>query len=251
MTIEVILLLFSIALLAGFIDTLAGGGGLLTLPALLLTGMSPVQAIATNKLQAVIGTATATTMMFRKRKVTFSHVWPLMLMAFIGSAFGALLVLSINSDWLEPAVPFILVVIGVYFLISPKAKDRQEINGKQDTHGYRLYQFVVVPIVGMYDGFFGPGTGAFFTASGTSVAKMPFLQATAIAKTLNFSTNFSALILFVIAGKMIWMAGFVMMFGQFLGAWLGSHMLFTLPVKLIRLLAASMCFLMVIKLVWF
>jgi len=250
MTVEMIILLFAVALLAGFIDTLAGGGGLITLPALLLTGMSPVQAIATNKLQAVIGTATATTMMIRKRKVQLKHVWPLMLMAFIGSAIGALLVLSINSAWLEPMVPFLLVVIGVYFLVSPKTGE-QGINKHQKTRSYRIYQFITVPIIGGYDGFFGPGTGSFFTAAGTSVAKMPFLQATAIAKTLNFSTNFAALILFVIAGKMVWLVGFVMMFGQFIGAWLGSHMLFTLPVKLIRLLAASMCFLMVIKLVWF
>ena len=173
-----------------------------------------------------------------------------MLLAFIGSALGACLVLMIDSQWLEPVVPFILVVIGVYFLMSPKAKDRQNVDGNQKTLGYRVYQFLAVPIVGMYDGFFGPGTGSFFTATGTSVAKMPFLQSTAIAKTLNFSTNFAALIMFVIAGKMIWLVGFVMMFGQFLGAWLGSHMLFTLPVTLIRLLAASMCFLMVIKLVW-
>ena len=251
MAYEVILILFAVALVAGFVDTLAGGGGLLTLPALLLTGMSPVQAIATNKLQAVVGTATATTMMFRKRKVSIKQIWPLMIMAFIGSALGALLVLSIDSQWLEPLVPFLLVIIGLYFLISPNLTQQNEINGEHKTVRYRLYQFIAVPIVGLYDGFFGPGTGSFFTAAGASVAKMPFLQATAIAKTLNFSTNLAALILFVIAGKMIWLTGLVMMIGQFLGAWLGSHMLFTLPVKWIRLLAACMCFLMVIKLVWF
>ena len=105
----------------------------------------------------------------------------------------------------------------------------------------------MVPLIGFYDGLFGPGTGSFFTLAGRSLRNQNFLQATAIAKTLNFSTNFASLLVFIFAGQVIWLLGLIMMLGQFIGAWLGSHCLFKIPVQYLRYLVVLMCFAMLIK----
>jgi hypothetical protein len=243
LTIEVLVFLFIVAIVAGFLDTLAGGGGLLTLPALMMSGLPPLAALATNKLQSSMGTATATIMMLRDRRVRWQQVKYLMLAAFIGSALGTLIIQFINAATLTVIIPIVISCIGLYFLLAPVVDDKNKL-AKVSA---RRYKNTVVPIIGAYDGVFGPGTGSFFTLAGRALRAQSFLEATAIAKTLNFSTNIASLLVFLFAGHVIWLAGLVMMVGQFIGAWMGSHCLFKIPVKYLRYLVVTMCFAMLAK----
>jgi uncharacterized membrane protein YfcA len=240
---ELFAFLFLVAIAAGFLDTLAGGGGLLTLPALMMAGLPPLGALATNKLQSSMGTATATIMMLKNRRVRWHHVQWLMFSAFIGSVIGTVVIQLINTESLTTVIPVVISLIGLYFLFAPTIDD----TNKKPRVSAETYKKVVVPIIGCYDGLFGPGTGSFFALAGRALRAQPFLEATAIAKTLNFSTNFASLIVFLFSGQIIWLIGFIMMFGQFIGAWLGSHCLFKIPVIYLRYLVVIMCFAMLLK----
>ncbi len=153
----VLVVLFFVAILAGFIDSLAGGGGLLTVPALMAAGMPPAQALATNKLQACGGSLSATLYFVRRKVVNLADQKLNILMTFIGSTAGALLVQHVQSDILKQILPLLVIGIGLYFLLMPKLgeADRQR----------RLYglPFALVAggSVGFYDGFFGPGAVRF------------------------------------------------------------------------------------------
>lgn len=243
LTIEVALFLFTVAIVAGFLDTLAGGGGLLTLPALMMSGLPPLAALATNKLQSSMGTATATVMMLRGRRVRWHQVKNLMISAFIGSATGTVIIQFVDAQMLTVVIPVVITIIGLYFLFTPTIDEENKAE-KVSSANYKKY---VIPLIGCYDGIFGPGTGSFFTLAGRALRGQKFLEATAIAKTLNFSTNIASLIVFIFAGKVIWIVGLTMMFGQFIGAWLGSHCLFKIPVNYLRYLVVFMCFAMLAK----
>ncbi len=242
-TIEILTFLFFAACISGFLDTLAGGGGLIALPALIISGIPPLFALGTNKLQGTIGTATATFMMIRTKKVQWNDVKFLMLTAFIGSTAGTIAVQFINTDILNFVIPAVLLLIAIYFLISPQPQ--QDDGEPRISNEY--YRKFIVPLIGWYDGMFGPGTGSFFSLAGVSLRGQGLINATATAKTLNFSTNIASLIVFLLAGKVIWLAGGVMMVGQFFGAWAGSHCLLRINPKYLRLLVVTMCLGMLCK----
>jgi uncharacterized membrane protein YfcA len=236
-TLGIIVFLFCAAFVAGFLDTLAGGGGLIALPALLVCGLPPLLALGTNKLQGSMGTATATYVMLKSRKVDWHSVKHLMLTAFIGSLLGTIAVQFINTDVLNFIIPVVLILTIGYFLFAPPL---QNANAKPKL-SKNMYGRSIVPIIGWYDGMFGPGTGSFFVLSGVSLRSHGLIDSTAIAKTLNFSTNIASLIIFLIAGKVVWVAGLIMMLGQFLGAWGGSHCLFRIKPHYLRVIVVVMC----------
>ncbi|WP_312229969.1 sulfite exporter TauE/SafE family protein [Pseudescherichia sp.] len=222
--------LFFVALLAGFIDALAGGGGLLTVPALLAAGMTPAQALATNKLQACGGSISSTIYFLRRGVVKLGDQKLNILMTFIGSTTGALLVQHVQSDILRQILPLLVIGIGLYFLLMPKLgeEDRQR----------RLYglPFALVAggCVGFYDGFFGPGAGSFYALAFVTLCGYNLAKSTAHAKVLNATSNIGGLLLFIIGGKVVWATGFVMLAGQFIGARLGSRLVLSKGQKLIR-----------------
>jgi uncharacterized protein len=241
--IELLSFLFLAAFVAGFLDTLAGGGGLIALPALIISGIPPISALGTNKLQGSMGTATATFVMLRKKRVNWHDVKYLMRSAFIGSLLGTIAVQFINTEILDFVIPAVLLLMVIYFLFMPQPTT---VNSKPKISN-TTYQRFIVPAIGWYDGMFGPGTGSFFALSGVSLRGYGLIDATAIAKTLNFSTNFASLIVFLIAGKVVWIVGFIMMLGQFIGAWAGSHFLFKINPKYLRSLVVFMCLAMLGK----
>jgi uncharacterized membrane protein YfcA len=235
--------LFFISVLAGFLDTLAGGGGLITLPALILSGVPPLAALGTNKLQGSMGTATATYLMLKNKKIHWRDIKPLMLSAFVGAVFGATIVQFINTDILSFVIPAVLVSITVYFLVSPKPGHKDGSPSLSE----RKYKYGVIPVIGGYDGMFGPGTGSFFAVAGMSCRGHNLLLSTATAKPLNFSTNIASLIIFVAAGQVVWLVGGLMMVGQAIGARIGSHYLFKINPAHLRKLVVIMCSGMLVK----
>ena len=197
------LLLWALAVFAGWMDTLVGGGGLITVPGLMLTGLPPVSVLATNKFQGCSGTLTASIVLFRARHLSWATMKYPMLWAAFGSAVGAILVRSIDQQTLTFIIPIVLIFIACYFLFSPFAK-RQ---AAERAHP-RVYQRVAVPAIGLYDGALGPGTGSFFAMAAASLQKLDLLTAVKQAKALNFATNAAALVVFAVWG--IWKLGFVM-----------------------------------------
>ncbi len=240
---ESLLFLFFAALIAGFIDTLAGGGGLITVPALILSGIPPHSALGTNKLQSSIGSGTATIMMFKKGRVCWHSVKYLMLAAFIGSLMGTIAVQFIDAAVLSFVIPAVLLMIAAYFLLSPQLSEVSRSPRLSD----RLYQFLLVPVIGWYDGMFGPGTGSFFAMTGVSLRGQGLIDATVVAKTLNFATNIASLTIFLLAGKVVWVPGLIMMIGQFIGASLGSLYLLRINVRYLKILVVGMCLIMLAR----
>ena len=200
---DTLALLFFVALFAGFIDTMAGGGGLITIPALLLVQLPPILALGTNKLQGCSGSLTATLTMLKNRQVRFHDVRWAFASAFVGAMFGTIAIQLIDASALSAIIPFILVGIGLYFLLAPKAGELDS----QPRIGEGPYRWLVVPIIGFYDGFFGPGTGSFFSLVGVALRGQNLINATAVAKVLNFATNIASLIMFIAGGKVIWQVG--------------------------------------------
>lgn len=245
---ELALLLFVIALIAGFLDTLAGGGGLLTVPALLLTGLPPLTALGTNKFQSCFGTGTASFHMFKSKLVTRQQCLSLMIMAFIGSLIGTIAVQFIQVEQLKVVIPIVLVLICIYFIVDPQGKKTETDNNSQKPYlSNTAYRLGAVPVIGFYDGMFGPGTGTFFTVAGVAWRAQSLLRSTAVAKTLNFATNTASFLVFWSLGQVAFFVGVVMIIGQLIGASLGAKMLLSIDRKRLRWLIVSACLAMLIK----
>ena len=177
-----LVVLFFTAILAGFIDSLAGGGGLLTVPALMAAGMPPAQALATNKLQACGGSLSASLYFVRRKVVNLADQKLNILMTFIGSMTGALLVQHVQSEILRQILPLLVIGIGLYFLLMPKLgeEDRQ-----RRLHGLP-FALVAGGCVGFYDGFFGPGAGSFYALAFVTLMGFNLAKSTAHAKVGQF-----------------------------------------------------------------
>ncbi|WP_269082094.1 TSUP family transporter [Demequina salsinemoris] len=231
------------AFAAGLLDTLAGGGGLITVPALLLAGVPPVQALGTNKLQGSFGTLTATVAVIRRHGVAWRDVRGPMLVAFAGSAVGSVVILFVDPAALEIVIPVVLVAIAAYFLLVRDA----HLPPPRARMSKRTYVSTVVPAIGAYDGAFGPGTGSLFALGGVALRGFDLRRSTALAKTLNFATNLAALIVFVIAGKVVWIVGGVMALGQLCGAWIGSRLLLRVNPLVLRVLIVVVSVAMLVR----
>ncbi len=230
LSLETLTLLVAVAALAGMIDAIAGGGGLLALPALLWAGLPPVQALATNKLQGSFGTLTASFNFVRRAEIDLRRLRIPILMTFVGSATGTLAVQHLGSELLEHVVPSLLIAFALYFLLSPRI-------GDEDAHhrvSHGLFGLLVGFGVGFYDGFFGPGTGSFFAAAFVLLLGYNLRRATAGTKVLNFTSNIASLIVFALAGQVVWQVGLPMGVAQAAGAWLGSHLVIRHGTRLIR-----------------
>ncbi|OAN18212.1 hypothetical protein A3K86_04765 [Photobacterium jeanii] len=243
---EVITALFFVAMLAGFIDAIAGGGGLLTLPALLSAGIPPTQALATNKLQSSFGSFSASLYFVRNGLVNLKEMRLAIVCTFIGSALGAELVQYIDAGALTSLIPLLLLGISCYFLFAPQAG----VGGGEPKLSETAFAFSVGFGIGFYDGFFGPGTGSLFTICFVAIAQLNMLAATARTKVLNFTSNIAALLFFIFAGLPVWEVGLAMAVGGFLGARFGAKMAITKGRELIRPMVVIISMIMAIKLLW-
>ena len=230
-SLEILAFLFLIGVLAGFLDTLVGGGGLLAVPALLLSGIPPIYVLGTNKFQGSMGTGIATFLLFRKKKLDWQSVKNLMIASFIGSTVGGIIVQFVDTEILSFVIPIVLVIIAIYFIVSPKPR---VISSSSNSD--KRFESYAVPGVGFYDGMFGPGAGSFFVMTGVMLKKLEIIQATILAKPLNFASNIAGLIVFFIFGHIAFIVGLVMMLGQFIGSFFGTHYLLKANPKVIRIL---------------
>jgi uncharacterized membrane protein YfcA len=218
LTIGIVGFLAAVGLIAGFIDSLAGGGGLLTLPALMAVGIPPVVAIGTNKLQSAFGTGGALIAFARKGHIDFRRFAKPVVAALVGSTLGAFTVQRLDPWFLAGFVPILLIAMAIYYLVAPKMDETDRHN--------RIGMAGLVAVsaaIGFYDGFFGPGTGSFLTTVLVAFVGLGLVRAMAHARLLNFATNIAALATMVLAGKVIWLAGLAMACGSILGNQIGAH----------------------------
>lgn len=244
LSLEIITILFIVAAVAGFIDAIAGGGGLLTVPALLSVGLSPAQALATNKLQGSFGSFSATLYFIRNGVVKFSEMRNGIICTFIGAALGAVLVQKIDASVLTAIIPLLLLGISFYFLLAPKSIAEPGESKLSEN----MFALTVGTSIGFYDGFFGPGAGSLFTICFVAIAKRGIIEATAKTKVLNFTSNIAALLFFIIGGLPVWEVGLLMAAGQFIGARSGAKIVVTKGQKLIRPMVVIVSMVMAIKL---
>ncbi|OAZ15239.1 membrane protein [Thalassospira profundimaris] len=227
---DLLVILFAVATLAGFVDAIAGGGGLITIPALLWAGVTPAQALATNKLQGSFGSFSASLNFIRKGHVDPRDMVLAIVLTFAGSALGTVLVQMLDPGILMTILPGLLILIALYFLFSPRV-------GDIDAHqmiGKATFAFTAGFGIGFYDGFFGPGTGSFFSIAFVALLGFNMTKATAHTKVLNFTSNFASLVMFIAGGEVVWIVGGVMAVGALIGAQIGSHMVMKVGARLVR-----------------
>lgn len=212
-------LLTAAATLAGFIDAIAGGGGLITLPALLIAGVPPAQAIATNKLQGTFGVAAASVSYWRAGEIDVAALVPAILATAAGAALGALAVAQIDPAFLRPVMPYALLAAALYFAFAPYLRD----HAPRTALSVPAFALGLAAPVGFYDGFFGPGAGSLYTLAFLAFGGAGLMAATARAKVLNLTSNVASLGVFLFAGHVSFAAGLPMALGQAVGAWAGSH----------------------------
>ncbi|MFD1627840.1 TSUP family transporter [Azospirillum griseum] len=246
LTPETLGLLFAVGLLAGFVDSIAGGGGLLAIPALLAAGLPPAETLATGKLQSSFGSLSATIKFIQRGEVNPRAMLPMIACTFVGAAAGSTVVQLLNPSFMRDVIPILLIGIALYLLLSPKA-------GELDAHqriGEHAFALSIGTGIGFYDGFFGPGTGTFFALAFVSLLGHNFRRATAHTKILNLTSNLAALLFFIIGGHLVWIVGILMGIGQYIGAQVGAHMVIRNGARIVRPMLVTASIAITVKLVW-
>ena len=246
LTLDLILLLLGAAFAAGFVDAIAGGGGLITLPVLMLAGVSPAQALATNKVQGAFGAATAAISYAARGLVDLRAQWRLALIAGLAGAAGAVLISSVPTDGLRLVLPVVLIGIAAFFALKPGLDDLDRVRRMAPW----AFAAFAVPLVGFYDGLIGPGAGSFYMIAFVTLAGYGVLKATAHTKLLNFASNIGGLIAFAVVGQPLWLIGLVMGAAQILGAVLGARAASRVGARLIKPLLVVTSTALALRLIW-
>ncbi len=241
---ELLSALFFLALTAGAIDAIAGGGGLLIVPGLMTAGLDPISAFATNKLLGVCATSSASFQFWRKGRLQIKFIPALG--AFAGSICGAAALSYIDPGFLKLAVPIMLIVIAILVMFKPTLGDRP----RKAWLSPALASVTIIPLIGFYDGFFGPGTGTFFALSSVIFLGLGLQDATIRAKIYNLMSNLGGLIFFAWNGHGAWDFGAVMAVGTLIGGNLGARLILKHGTGLIKPMLMIMSLAMSIKLLW-
>ena len=221
-SVEVVLFLILAATFAGLVDSLAGGGGLIQLPALLvsLPDTSPSVILGTNKVPSFLGTLGATASYLRKIKPDFKLAAVMGLPAFIGSAMGASVATKIPRDAFRPIILFLLIIVAIYTYLRKELG--QVASAKFAGRNRFIIGAAVGAVIGFYDGIFGPGTGSFLMLALVAVLGFAFLEASVTAKLVNLATNLGAILVFGFNSQIIWALGLTMAVGNILGGFIGA-----------------------------
>ncbi len=243
---EVYLLLFGTGLLAGFVDSIAGGGGLISLPVLMAAGLPPQMALGTNKLQGSFGTLSAAVNYVRKGKTAFAEVRTGVLVTLLGAAAGAWAIQRLDATLLKHLIPILLLAVLIYTLFAKTLGFKQ----RRPLVGVNLFYLIFGTALGFYDGFFGPGTGAFWTAAFLLCLGLEMTRATGLTKVMNFTSNIVALAVFVLNANVLYSVGLCMAAGQAIGARIGSNLAIVNGARFIRPFYLSAVFLTLVRMVY-
>jgi uncharacterized membrane protein YfcA len=244
-----LLVLALVAFVAGFIDAVAGGGGMLTVPALLSLGLPPHIALGTNKLAATFASSTAAFTYYRK-KLFKPRCWKRAFFSTLtGAIIGTLVVDLISTQWLEKILPLVILAAAIYTIWhkTPSTVNNETpqpcpvLNRKQYAQGLTL---------GFYDGVAGPGTGAFWTVSSMALYRLNILLASGLAKAMNFTSNFTSLVTFAILGHIDWVLGLTMGICLMAGAFVGAHSAIRFGAKFIRPVFVTVVSILAVKLAY-
>ncbi len=232
--VPVLALLGAAAMLAGWVDAVVGGGGLIQLPALVigLPGASPAQLLATNKLASMCGTSVSALTYYRSVRPDLRTALPMAGAAYLGSVGGAFVGLHIPKAAFNPIVLALLLLVGAYTLLKPDLGSQTQLRHAGTRH--TSYAVLVGLVIGAYDGALGPGTGSFFVFALVGWLGYAFLQASAKAKIANLATNLGALTVFVPQGVVIWQVGLLLGGLNLLGGYLGARTAVRLGSRFVR-----------------
>ncbi len=224
LTIATALFLLAASFFAGFIDSIAGGGGLIQLPALLigLPKSETAEVLGTNKLSAVFGTTTAAALYRKQIKPDPKILLAMGLPAFLGSAGGAVLASKIPTSSMRPMVLVLLIIVAVYTWFKPDLGKFENLRHLPK----RRVQIAALAgvVIGFYDGIFGPGTGSFLMLILVASLGYAFITASAIAKVVNVATNVGAIMVFGVNGAVLWQIGIILGIANISGAVIGARL---------------------------
>lgn len=243
--VDLLVLLMGAAFAAGFVDSIAGGGGLITVPALMIAGIPPVSALATNKVQGLFGSGMAAVNYARAGHVNLRKQLPAALISFAAAIAGALLVSHLPVALIRLGLPVLLIAVALFFAFKPGLNDIDKHQRISPT----LFMFSFVPLIGFYDGLIGPGTGAFFMLGFVALAGYGVLKATAHTKLLNFASNVGGMLALALVAKPLWVTGLCMGAAQMAGAYVGSRLAMRIGSKVIKPVLVIASTAMAIKLI--
>lgn len=235
---------------AGFVDAIAGGGGLIQLPALLVAApkMPIAQVLGTNKLGAIFGTTSAALAYSKKARPDLATALPMAVAAFLGAAAGASVATRIPTSLFKPIILVLLIAVGLYTWRKPGLGEHESL--RYSDHRHTALATLVGLIIGFYDGLFGPGTGSFLIFALVGLLGYAFLKASATAKVVNVGTNAAALLVFGFHGAIFVSLGLFMAVCNVAGAVVGARLAIRGGSVLIRKVFLGVLFLLVLRLAW-
>ncbi len=240
-----LILLFLTGLVAGFVDSIAGGGGLISLPVLLSLGIPPQLALGTNKLQGSFGSLSSAITFIRKKTVRLDENVHGIVFTFMGAMLGSWSIQQIDAGFIRHIIPVLLLFVFFYTLFS---KDLGTHASQPKMTGTLFFTLFGLGL-GFYDGFFGPGTGSFWTGGLLIVMGMDMTKAAGTTRIMNFTSNIVALSVFIIGGNVLYSAGLCMAAGQVIGARAGSGLAIKRGASFIRPIFLTMVFLTIVRLI--
>ncbi|ETN93070.1 Sulfite exporter TauE/SafE [Gammaproteobacteria bacterium MOLA455] len=239
--------LVGVAFFAGLLSSIAGSGGILTLPALLWAGLPPLNALATNKVQSAIGTLSSAWNFFRQGHIDIKPLLPVLLMGFIGSVIGTLAVQQLDSEILLKLIPFLLIAIAAYFLLMPKVSEANS----QPKINQAWFACTAGLGMGFYGGFFGPAMGSIFPFLLVWLMARDLVTATAETKLMIVVVNGTSALLFIAGGHVVWGLAIAMSVAQMIGARLGSNLVMKRGSSFVQPVITIVTLLMAVKLLFF
>lgn len=248
-TIETILIICPLTFLAGFIDSIAGGGGLISLPSYLFIGLPSHAALGTNKFSSSIGTLIATLRYAKSGQVHYKSALTAALAAFIGSYSGALLALAFDEKFLRILMIVLLPIMAVFILTRKKFGEESKIAALPSKRVIIL-SLITGFILGTYDGFFGPGTGTFLILAFTGIIGLDLATASGNTKVVNLASNIAAVVAFISGGSVVFAIGIPAAISGMLGNWLGSGLAIKNGARVIRPVFIGVMALLFGKILW-
>lgn len=234
--------------LAAAVDAIAGGGGLISLPALLLVGVPPHLALGTNKFASTTASLNSSLTFARSGRVHFPLVKWQIPFTFLGASLGVLAVLHVNPDFLNKIVLVLILFVGIYTIAHKNLGMEDHFQGLKSSNIF--YGIAFALLLGFYDGFFGPGTGSFLIFAFITIYQFDFVSASANAKVLNFTSNLASLILFAWNNKIVYLYGIPMALAMIIGSRVGTRLAITRGANLVKPIFVTMSLLVAVKLIW-